>query len=49
MVYLISGMIFLKKVKGASGVSMIPNYEFWISVPSDVKVKYSSIKIYSGV
>ena len=36
--YLIFGVIFMKFVKKAEGKEMIPNYEFWSSVPSDFKV-----------
>ncbi|CAB3376173.1 Hypothetical predicted protein [Cloeon dipterum] len=35
--YFFGGMAILKYIKGAQGVEMIPNYEFWTSLPSLVK------------
>lgn len=37
MVYLIGGILFLRFYRGASGVEMIPNYEFWKDFPLLVK------------
>lgn len=37
MVYIIGGMLFLRFYRGASGVEMIPNYEFWKDFPLLVK------------
>ncbi|XP_065342017.1 uncharacterized protein LOC135940855 [Cloeon dipterum] len=35
--YFFGGMAILKYIKGAQGVEMIPNHEFWTSLPSLVK------------
>lgn len=37
--YLFGGMAIMKFVKGAQGVEVIPNYGFWSSIPSLVKVQ----------
>jgi cation-dependent mannose-6-phosphate receptor len=37
--YLFGGMAIMKFVKGAQGVEIIPNYGFWSSLPSLVKVQ----------
>jgi hypothetical protein len=37
-VYFAGGLIFLKFVRHAEGVSMVPNVEFWSSLPGLVKV-----------
>lgn len=37
MVYIIGGILFLRFYRGASGVEMIPNYEFWKDFPLLVK------------
>lgn len=36
-VYFIAGMVFLKFVRGAQGTEMIPNYDFWTSLPGYIK------------
>jgi Mannose-6-phosphate receptor len=36
--YLFGGMAIMKFIKGAQGVEVIPNYEFWAGLPSLVKV-----------
>lgn len=38
MVYIVGGILFLRFYRGASGVEMIPNYEFWKDFPLLVKV-----------
>ncbi|XP_059488787.1 uncharacterized protein LOC132204341 [Neocloeon triangulifer] len=35
--YFIGGMAIMKFIKGAQGVEVIPNYEFWTGLPSLVK------------
>lgn len=37
LVYVIGGVLFLRFYRGASGVEMIPNYEFWKDFPFLVK------------
>jgi hypothetical protein len=37
--YFIGGVIFLKFVRKAEGVEMIPNADFWFSIPGLFKVK----------
>ena len=37
-VYLIVGVIYQAKVKTASGLEMIPNYEMWSGVPRNILV-----------
>lgn len=38
MVYIVGGILFLRFYRGASGVEMIPNYEFWKDFPLLVTV-----------
>ena len=38
VIYFFGGM-FILKTRGASGLEMIPNYTFWISLPKKAKVK----------
>lgn len=37
VVYIVGGILFLRFYRGASGVEMIPNYEFWKGFPLLVK------------
>lgn len=46
--YLLGGMAIMKFIKGAQGVEIIPNYEFWASLPSLVKVMISNSIIKSS-
>lgn len=41
--YLFGGMAIMKFVKGAQGVEVIPNYGFWSSLPSLVKVQNTKL------
>ncbi|XP_062517613.1 cation-dependent mannose-6-phosphate receptor-like [Corticium candelabrum] len=36
-VYIIGGLLYLKFVRGASGIELIPNYSFWRLLPSLIK------------
>ncbi|KAL4222547.1 hypothetical protein ACF0H5_018586 [Mactra antiquata] len=36
-VYLVGGILFMKFFAGAQGVELIPNYEFWSSLPGYIK------------
>lgn len=36
--YFVIGVIVMKKVKGAEGKEMIPNYDFWSNLPGLIKV-----------
>ncbi|XP_062517611.1 uncharacterized protein LOC134192870 [Corticium candelabrum] len=36
-VYILCGILYLKFVRGASGVELIPNYSFWALLPSLIK------------
>ncbi|XP_062518174.1 cation-dependent mannose-6-phosphate receptor-like [Corticium candelabrum] len=36
-VYIIGGLLYLKFVRGASGVELIPNYSFWMLLPGLIK------------
>lgn len=38
IVYLVGGVLVLRYWRGASGVELIPNFEFWKSLPGLVKV-----------
>jgi len=40
-IYLVVGSIFNWKTKGASGIQMIPNYEFWMELPGLLKDGFS--------
>jgi hypothetical protein len=37
-IYFIGGMLFLKFARGAQGTEMVPNYDFWSSLPGYIKV-----------
>lgn len=37
MIYVIGGILFLRFYRGASGVEMFPNYEFWKDLPFLIK------------
>ena len=39
IIYFFGGMFILKS-RGASGIEMIPNYTFWISLPKKTKVNF---------
>jgi hypothetical protein len=39
LVYLAGGVSYLRFVKGHRGTDQIPNYEFWMQVPSRAKVR----------
>lgn len=36
--YFFGGMLVLRCIRGATGTEMIPNYDFWVSLPGRVKV-----------
>ncbi|XP_060603085.1 cation-dependent mannose-6-phosphate receptor-like [Ruditapes philippinarum] len=36
-IYFIGGMLFLKFARGAQGTEMVPNYDFWSSLPGYIK------------
>jgi hypothetical protein len=36
--YFVGGAVALRLLRGAEGREMIPNYEFWVDLPSLVKV-----------
>lgn len=38
LIYFVGGVVIMK-LRGASGLELIPNYMFWISLPSKLKVK----------
>jgi hypothetical protein len=38
IVYLIGGLLYNKFAKGASGVEMVPNVDFWKTLPGLAKV-----------
>ncbi len=38
-IYFIGGFIFYKFVKKANGMEALPNHTFWVSLPTDIKVK----------
>lgn len=38
LIYVIGGILFLRFYRGASGVEMFPNYEFWKDLPFLIKV-----------
>ena len=44
-VYIIGGALFMHFSRGAKGVEHIPNYEFWRTVPSLVKVSKPKFKL----
>ena len=37
LIYFVGGVVIMK-LRGASGLELIPNYMFWISLPSKLKV-----------
>ncbi len=39
MVYIIGGVLYNKFAKGAKGVELIPNIEFWKELPGLVRVR----------
>lgn len=45
IVYFIVGIIFSKFFQQKNGFEMIPNYQFWSSLPGDVRVNYLKIGI----
>lgn len=38
VVYLVAGILFMKYRRGATGKEVIPNLEFWSSLPGLIKV-----------
>ncbi|XP_053373167.1 cation-dependent mannose-6-phosphate receptor-like [Mercenaria mercenaria] len=36
-IYFIAGILFLKSARGATGTELIPNYDFWTSLPGYIK------------
>jgi len=40
ILYLVVGVIIMKTVKKAEGANLIPNVDFWKSLPSVVKVRF---------
>ena len=38
VVYLVAGILFMKYRRGATGKEVIPNVEFWSSLPGLIKV-----------
>ncbi len=41
VVYFVGGAVFLKFQKRAEGKDIIPNVNFWTSLPSDIKAGFS--------
>ena len=38
VIYLVAGILFMKYKRGATGKEVIPNIEFWTSLPGLIKV-----------
>jgi hypothetical protein len=38
VIYLVAGILFMKYKRGATGKEVIPNVEFWSSLPGLIKV-----------
>ena len=38
VIYLVSGILFMKYKRGATGKEVMPNIEFWSSLPGLIKV-----------
>ena len=45
-IYLVAGVLFMKYKREATGKELIPNVEFWSSLPGLVKVSKKCIKVY---
>jgi len=39
-VYFLGGFIFLRFVRKTNGLDAVPNRNFWISLPADIKVNH---------
>ena len=47
VLYFIAGVLFMKFAKGAQGTELVPNVQFWSTLPFYVKV--SEATIHAGV
>ena len=47
LLYFFGGMIVLK-LRGATGLEIIPNHMFWLTLPLKIKVKSTGFKIKSA-
>ena len=38
IIYFVGGILILKFLRGATGIEMIPNHEFWCGLPHSIRV-----------
>ena len=48
IVYLVGGVLYMRFVRGATGIEMVPNLEFWKEVPALVKVMTAIVQWLKG-